>query len=329
MDLNRLKSFLGEDWTRVEARIGEQLRSDIEVLNMTNSRILEHSGKQLRPLLALLVARACSGGRLTDAGISYAAAAELLHNATLLHDDVADSSDQRRGVPTIRSLMGPSVSVLVGDFWLVRAMECILGCDTPLDGRVIRLFSRTLSDLAEGEMFQLQKAETCDTDEEDYGRIIFNKTASLFEAAAVSAAISVNASQEQEQAVRIYAVSLGMAFQIRDDIFDYSPSSSQVGKPVGVDILEQKMTLPLLGALRNAGADEGADIRQKVRDIRSNPGYRDEIMAFVRTHRGIEYATKRLGEYIDKAVKALEVLPDSREKDFLAEIADYVGKRLS
>lgn len=329
MDLNRLKSFLGEDWTRVEARIGEQLRSDIEVLNMTNSRILEHSGKQLRPLLALLVARACSGGRLTDAGISYAAAAELLHNATLLHDDVADSSDQRRGVPTIRSLMGPSVSVLVGDFWLVRAMECILGCDTPLDGRVIRLFSRTLSDLAEGEMFQLQKAETCDTDEEDYGRIIFNKTASLFEAAAVSAAISVNASQEQEQAVRIYAVSLGMAFQIRDDIFDYSPSSSQVGKPVGVDILEQKMTLPLLGALHNAGADEDADIRQKVRDIRSNPGYRDEIMAFVRTHRGIEYATKRLGEYIDKAVKALEVLPDSREKDFLAEIADYVGKRLS
>ena len=151
MDLNRLKSFLGEDWTRVEARIGEQLRSDIEVLNMTNSRILEHSGKQLRPLLALLVARACSGGRLTDAGISYAAAAELLHNATLLHDDVADSSDQRRGVPTIRSLMGPSVSVLVGDFWLVRAMECILGCDTPLDGRVIRLFSRTLSDLAREE----------------------------------------------------------------------------------------------------------------------------------------------------------------------------------
>ena len=129
--------------------------------------------------------------------------------------------------------------------------------------------------------------------------------------------------------MRVYAVSLGMAFQIRDDIFDYSPSSSQVGKPVGVDILEQKMTLPLLGALRNAGADEGADIRQKVRDIRSNPGYRDEIMAFVRTHNGIEYATKRLGEYIDKAVKALEVLPDSREKDFLAEIADYVGKRLS
>ena len=329
MDLNKLKSFLGEDWTRVETRIGEQLKSDIEVLNVTNSRILEHSGKQLRPLLALLVARACSGGRLTEASVSYAAAAELLHNATLLHDDVADNSDQRRGVPTIRSLMGPSVSVLVGDFWLVRAMECILGCDTPLDGRVIRLFSRTLSDLAEGEMFQLQKAGTCDTDEDDYVRIIFNKTASLFEAAAVSAAISVNASQEQEQAVRTYAVSLGMAFQIRDDIFDYSPSSSQVGKPVGVDILEQKMTLPLLGALHNASADTDTDIRKKVRDIRSNPGYRDEIIAFVRTHNGIEYATRRLGEYIDKAVKALDVLPDSMEKNCLAEIADYVGKRLS
>ena len=329
MDLNRLKSFLGEDWTRVEARIGEQLRSDIDVLNMTNSRILEHSGKQLRPLLALLVARACSGGRLTDAGISYAAAAELLHNATLLHDDVADSSDQRRGVPTIRSLMGPSVSVLVGDFWLVRAMECILGCDTPLDGRVIRLFSRTLSDLAEGEMFQLQKAETCDTDEEDYGRIIFNKTASLFEAAAVSAAISVNASQEQEQAVRVYAVSLGMAFQIRDDIFDYSPSSSQVGKPVGVDILEQKMTLPLLGAISNAADGRAAEIRSKVMDIGAHPEYRDEIIAFVRSEGGIEYAASRLQEYLAEARAALGLLPETEERDFLSELAGYVGERLS
>ena len=329
MDLNEIKSFLGDDWKKVLEKIDEQLGSDIEVLDSTNRQILSHSGKQLRPMLSLLVARACSAGRITEASVCYAAASELLHNATLLHDDVADSSDERRGVPTIRSVMGASVSVLVGDYWLVKAMECILSCHTSLDGRVIRLFSRTLSDLAEGEMLQLQKAESCDTTEEDYRRIIFNKTASLFEVSAVSAAISVNAPAEMEDAVRRYAGSLGLAFQIRDDLFDYAVSSAQIGKPVGVDIMEQKMTLPLLGALRMAGEETAADIRRKVMEIHSHPEYREEIIGFVRDYGGIGYAMDRLGEYLDEAVTALDVLPETREKLYLIEIADYVGKRLS
>lgn len=329
MDLNEIKSFLGDDWEKVLEKIDEQLGSDIEVLDSTNRQILSHSGKQLRPMLSLLVARACSAGRITEASVCYAAASELLHNATLLHDDVADSSDERRGVPTIRSVMGASVSVLVGDYWLVKAMECILSCHTSLDGRVIRLFSRTLSDLAEGEMLQLQKAESCDTTEEDYRRIIFNKTASLFEVSAVSAAISVNAPAEMEDAVRRYAGSLGLAFQIRDDIFDYAVSSAQIGKPVGVDIMEQKMTLPLLGALRMAGEETAADIRRKVMEIHSHPEYREEIIGFVHDYGGIGYAMDRLGEYLDEAVTALDVLPETREKLYLIEIADYVGKRLS
>lgn len=329
MDLNEIKSFLGDDWEKVLEKIDEQLGSDIEVLDSTNRQILSHSGKQLRPMLSLLVARACSAGRITEASVCYAAASELLHNATLLHDDVADSSDERRGVPTIRSVMGASVSVLVGDYWLVKAMECILSCHTSLDGRVIRLFSRTLSDLAEGEMLQLQKAGSCDTTEDDYRRIIFNKTASLFEVSALSAAISVNAPAEMEDAVRRYAGSLGLAFQIRDDIFDYAVSSAQIGKPVGVDIMEQKMTLPLLGALRMAGEETAADIRRKVMEIHSHPEYREEIIGFVRDYGGIGYAMDRLGEYLDEAVAALDVLPETREKLYLIEIADYVGKRLS
>lgn len=329
MDLNEIKSFLGDDWEKVLEKIDEQLGSDIEVLDSTNRQIFSHSGKQLRPMLSLLVARACSAGRITEASVCYAAASELLHNATLLHDDVADSSDERRGVPTIRSVMGASVSVLVGDYWLVKAMECILSCHTSLDGRVIRLFSRTLSDLAEGEMLQLQKAGSCDTTEDDYRRIIFNKTASLFEVSAVSAAISVNAPAEMEDAVRRYAGSLGLAFQIRDDIFDYAVSAAQIGKPVGVDIMEQKMTLPLLGALRMAGEETAADIRRKVMEIHSHPEYREEIIGFVRDYGGIGYAMDRLGEYLDEAVTALDVLPETREKLYLIEIADYVGKRLS
>ena len=325
MELDAVKKFLGGDWERVQARISGLLKSDIEILNTTNARILGHSGKQLRPLLAVLIARACSGGTLTEASVSYAAAAELLHNATLLHDDVADSSDQRRGFPTIRSLMGPSVSVLVGDYWLVKAMNLILSASNHSD-RVIKIFSTTLSDLAEGEMLQLEKADSGDTDMDDYIRIIYNKTASLFVASCMSAAISVNAPGEMEQAVKRFSTALGLAFQIRDDIFDYSQDSG-IGKPVGVDVMEQKITLPLLGALDNAAPDEAARIRAMVTEIHGHPGNRDAVMDFVRTHDGVSYAEKVLNGYIDEALLALDVLPPSVYTQMLSDLARYVGTR--
>ena len=325
MDINGIREYFGKDWVDVTARIENILDSDIDLLNSTNASILSHSGKQLRPLLALVFARACSAEGISEATIRYAASAELLHNATLLHDDVADDSDQRRGVPTIRSLMGPSVSVLVGDYWLVKAMELILG-ESDSDTRVIKIFSKTLSDLAEGEMLQLQKAQTGDTDENDYLRIIYNKTASLFEAACVSAAVSVGAPESFQNAARDYAVALGLAFQIKDDILDYEGTES-VGKPLGVDILEQKMTLPLLGAMSNVSSDEEEIIRRKVAEIAEHPEYRDEIVSFVKANGGLEYAVRRLEEYIDDAVKALEVLPESYEKQYLVELAHYTGKR--
>jgi octaprenyl-diphosphate synthase len=294
-------------------------------LNATNSSILSNSGKQLRPLLALLVARACSGHQISEATIRYAAAAELLHNATLLHDDVADNSDQRRGVPTIMSLMGPSVSVLVGDYWLVKAMEMILGSSEE-DHMVTKIFSKTLSDLAEGEMLQLQKAQNGDTVQDDYLRIIYSKTASLFEAACVSAAISVNASEEYMTAARNYAVALGIAFQIKDDILDYSGTES-VGKPLGVDILEQKITMPLLGAIAHAPAQESR-IRGLVKGIVDHPEYRDEIVTFVKENSGLEYAVRQLDKYVEKAVEALSVLPLCRERALLEDLAYFTAKRV-
>jgi octaprenyl-diphosphate synthase len=325
MDINIIREHLEPDWSKVSERIQTVLSSDIELLNATNKSILSHSGKQMRPMLALLMARACSGGRVTEASIRYAASSELLHNATLLHDDVADDSEQRRGVPTIMSLMGPSVSVLLGDYWLVKAMELILG-DEDSDTRVIKIFSKTLSDLAEGEMLQLQKAQNGDTDQNDYLRIIYNKTASLFEAACVSAAVSVGASEQYEKAARDYAVALGLAFQIKDDILDYDGSEA-VGKPLGVDILEQKITMPLLGAMSNVSETEEKRIRGLVLDIAGHPEYRDEIVTFVKSNGGIEYAARELDRYIGDAVKALEVLPDSYEKECLAELAHFTGKR--
>lgn len=324
MDIRAVKEYLGQDWLSVQERIASALESDISLLNSTNASILSQSGKQLRPMLALMFARACTG-KATDAGIRYAAAAELLHNATLLHDDVADGSELRRGKPTVMSLMGPSVSVLVGDYWLVKAMELILQ-DSDTDTTAIRIFSKTLSDLAEGEMLQLQKAQSGDTDEKDYLRIIYNKTASLFEAACVSAAISAGVSEDVVKAARDYAVALGLAFQIKDDILDYSGTES-VGKPLGVDILEQKITLPLLGALNNVSGLKQAEVRGMVKDIVGRPELRDDIVSFVKENGGLEYAKARLEEYVNEAVHALDILPDSREKECLVELARYTAIR--
>lgn len=326
MDIKALKEYLGEDWLSVQKCIAESLDSDISLLNSTNASILSNSGKQLRPLLSLVMARACSCDKpASDVTIRYAAAAELLHNATLLHDDVADESDQRRGQPTIYSLMGPAVSVLVGDYWLVKAMELILGTSGS-DARVMRIFSKTLSDLAEGEMLQLQKAQSADTDEDDYLRIIYNKTASLFEAACVSSALSVDASAERQNAAKEYAVALGLAFQIKDDILDYAGTDS-VGKPLGVDILEQKVTMPLLGALRNVPAEDASHIRCLVSAMAEHPENRDEVLAFVRNNGGVEYAKARLEDFVEQAVKALEVMEESPAKSYLVELAHFTAIR--
>ena len=327
MDYNAIKDTLKNDLGRVDSIIEASLASDIDLLDKTNKSIVSHSGKKLRPVLALLSARACSGGFVTGDTARYAAAAELLHNATLLHDDVADDSRQRRGMPTVMSLLGGRASVLLGDFWLVKAMENILKGDNS-SSVVIRIFAKTLSDLAEGELLQLQKAETGDTAEIDYYRIIYSKTASLFEAAMVSAAISVSASEEKKKAVRNYARSLGTAFQIKDDILDYEGDHS-IGKPVGNDLRERKITLPLLGALANAGEDEAKEVRKMVCDIEQHPEYQAKIVEFVRERGGIAYASSRLDEYVENAKIQLRPLGSGPDVAMLSDIADFVSMRKS
>lgn len=327
MDFSSIKDFLKEDLDKVNKLMETSLSTDIELLDKTNRAILSHNGKQVRPVLTLLVARACSGGFTTDDTIKYAAAVELLHNATLLHDDVADDSPVRRGVPTVMSILGGRASVLLGDYWLVKGMENILASRNSSD-KVIRIFASTLTDLAEGELLQLQKAETGDTLEKDYYRIIYDKTASLFVASAASGAISVSATEEKMSAARTYAKCLGVAFQIRDDIFDYE-ENVEIGKPVGLDLKEKKITLPLLGALAKAGEERGREIRRKLCRIDDHPEYGGEIIEFVKSEGGIEYARKRLYEYVDNARIALRPFGNLQEVEMLGEIAEFTADRKS
>ena len=320
MSRQEILEFLGADWDRTQALIREHLHSDVSLLEETNGRILANSGKLLRPMIALLVARAISAPN--DDSIRYAAATELLHNATLLHDDVADGSAERRGRPTVAALLGPSAAVLVGDYWLARAVDLVFG-SAHMES-AIRLFSKTLTDLAEGEMLQMEKASSADTTEEDYLRIIHCKTASLFCAAAQAAAVSVDATPEQEAAARTFADAFGTAFQIQDDILDYA-GTDLLGKPVGVDLRERKITLPLLGALE--GSPREAEIRAMVREIPDHPEYCEQIRLFVAERDGIRYASRRLEEWVARAEQALDAFNPGPAKEALRTIARYTISR--
>ncbi len=324
MSINEIKQFLKPLLERVEAQIDASLRSDIALLDATNRSLRENGGKLLRPMLALLAGGAC--GTVTDDTVRFAAAAELLHNSTLLHDDVVDGATERRGLPTVATLLSSPAAVLIGDFWLVKTMQTILDADRYSE-RVLRVFAKTLANLAEGELLQMQKASSGDTTEADYLRIIFSKTASLFETSAVSAAISVEAPDPIREAVGDFARNLGLAFQIKDDIFDYDSQSADVGKPVGIDLQEQKITQPLLCALETVPEAEATAVRQKVVRILDHPEYSAEIREFVLSHNGVALACRKLDEYIGRAISCLEALPESREKAYLIELARYVGNR--
>ena len=281
MEGNQIWDYIGPELQQVRELVRASLSSDIRLLNQTNDNLLQHNGKMVRPVLALLVAKACSQGIVTPDTLLFACAAELMHNATLLHDDVADNSPVRRGQPTVMSILGGRASVLLGDFWLVKAVERILQARNNAEAAV-RIFAATLSDLAEGEMLQLQKAETLDATENDYYRIIYNKTASLFEAAAATAAMSVGASTAYRKAVKTYAVQLGTAFQIRDDILDVISTEEELGKPIGSDARNEKTTWVTLYGMEAAEAEVSRLSDEAVGLLDTLPGDTSFFRDFIR-----------------------------------------------
>ena len=323
MDILETKAYLAGPMQEVSVLLEASLESDIALLDATNRSLRAQGGKQLRPILSLLAAGACGG--INPDSVRFAAASELIHNATLLHDDVVDGAITRRGKPTVMSILSGPASVLVGDFWLVRAIRCILDA-ARYSERVIRLYAKTLSDLAEGEMLQLQKASGGDTTREDYFRIIYFKTASLFESAVLAGAVSADAPEEWTAALAGYARNLGLAFQIKDDIFDYTGGDG-LGKPVGIDLREQKITLPLLCALDSVPAAEASAVRAMVGQISDMPDLAVRVRNFVLERDGVEKAVAEMGEYIDAAVSCLDELPQTAEKSYLAELARFVGER--
>ena len=331
MDIKKVKTELGKDWSGYQEVLVSALSNDNLFVSKINNYLIENAGKQLRPVLSLLAAKAC--GSVNDLNYCCAAVAEMIHTATLLHDDVADNGDLRRGVPTVKAIFGHAASVLAGDYWLARALDLLTTCDP----KILACYTTAVQELAEGELVQMEKSETLDTTEEDYYKIIAGKTASLFIAATKSAVIAIGAPAEYVDAIITYAYELGLAFQIRDDIFDYTPSMD-TGKIGGADIKERKITLPLLCAMRSASIDEATSIRKQIESIENTlvkgSVAKDEelriinsVNDFVQKYNGVVLAQNILEQHSLRAINSLSVLPESDAKKYLVELAEFVGTR--
>ena len=276
----------------------------------------------MRPMLTLLMAKLC--GKIEESTYYAAISLELLHTASLVHDDVVDESDKRRGQASVNALYDNKVSVLVGDFLLATSLTNAALTDNI---SLVKLVSCLGQKLSEGEIIQLSNTNASDFSEDVYFDVIKKKTAALFSTAAEAGVRSVESCDETAEKAYRFGELIGIAFQIKDDILDYAGTAS-VGKPLGVDILEQKITMPLLGALASVSDEEAARVRGLVKDIVGNPEYRDEIVDFVKDNGGLEAARAELDAYVEEAVKALDVLPDCFEKECLVELAYFTAKRI-
>ena len=321
MNSEQIIALTADDMTAVNQKIQKQLTSDVSLINQLGYYIISGGGKRIRPMIAVLTGRAL--GYDGDKHIQVAALIEFIHTATLLHDDVVDESDMRRGKQTANEVFGNAASVLVGDFIYTRSFQMMTDLDSM---RVLKLMSEATNVIAEGEVLQLMNCNDPDISEADYMQVIYSKTARLFEAASQSAAILAGATPEQEKALQDYGRFLGTAFQLIDDVLDYDADNATLGKNTGDDLDEGKPTLPLLHAMHNGNAEESALIRQAI-EQGNGRHLLEQGLATMKRCGSLAYTYARAEEEADKAIAALSALPDSQYKDALAGLAHIAVRR--
>ncbi|PMH39867.1 octaprenyl diphosphate synthase [Vibrio sp. 10N.286.49.B3] len=323
MDFKAVQILTADDMAKVNETIHAQLNSDVSLINQLGFYIVSGGGKRLRPLLAILSARAL--GYQGQAHTTAAAFIEFIHTATLLHDDVVDESDMRRGKATANAAFGNAASVLVGDFIYTRSFQMM----TTLGSlKILELMSEAVNVIAEGEVQQLMNCNNPDTTEESYMQVIYSKTARLFEAATQIGAILNDAEPEVEIALQNYGKFLGTAFQLIDDVMDYTADGKEMGKNVGDDLAEGKPTLPLLYAMRHGTPEQSAMIREAIEKANGMEKL-DAILAAMKETGSLEYTEQKAQQEADKAIAQLSVLPESEYKQALVTIANLAVNRSS
>lgn len=305
-----------------ENKFKEAMATKVPLLNRITHYIVRRKGKQMRPMFVFLVAKMVSNGNFNERTYRGAAVIELIHTATLVHDDVVDDSNKRRGFFSINALWKNKIAVLVGDFLLSKGL--LLSIDND-DFDILKLISIAVREMSEGELLQIEKARRLDITEEVYFEIIRQKTATLISACCGIGAASVGANKEEVDKMRLFGEYIGIAFQIKDDLFDYS--DEQIGKPTGIDIKEQKMTLPLIHTLNNCSDKDRKWLINSVKNHNTDKKRVKEVIQFVKDHNGLAYTTERMHDYKNKALDILNTYPDTEYKASLLTMIDYVVER--
>jgi octaprenyl-diphosphate synthase len=322
MDIKNIQTLAQKDMTAVNDIIYSQINSDVALINQLGVYIVNAGGKRMRPMLTVLAARAF--GYQGEEHISIAAIIEFIHTATLLHDDVVDESNMRRGRETANALFGNSASVLVGDFLYTRSFQMM----TQLGNmRIMDILSDATNIVAEGEVLQLMNCNDPDTTEESYFEVIYCKTAKLFEAATRLAAVIAGQDEKTEKAMQEYGKYLGTAFQLVDDIMDYTADAKAMGKNIGDDLAEGKPTLPLIYAMQHGNAQQKQLIRDAIEHC-NGMEHLDEILAAMEQTGSLVYTQKKAELEADKAISALHILPESEHKQALISLAHIAANRM-
>ena len=321
MNLEQINELTAQDMAAVNETILSQLNSDVSLINQLGYYIISGGGKRIRPMIAILAARAL--GYEGQQHVTIAALIEFIHTATLLHDDVVDESDMRRGKATANAAFGNAASVLVGDFIYTRAFQMMTSLGSL---RILALMSEAVNVIAEGEVLQLMNCNDPDITEESYMRVIYSKTARLFEAAAQSSGILAGATEAQEQGLQDYGRYLGTAFQLIDDLLDYSADGQTLGKNVGDDLSEGKPTLPLLHAMRHGNPQQTAMIREAI-EQGNGRHLLEPVLEAMRQCGSLEWTRSRAEQEADKAIAALQSLPESPWRSALEALAHMSVQR--
>ena len=319
--LTRIKRPVEKEMAEFEAYFGKTMRSEIPLLNIILNYILRRKGKQMRPLLVFLTAKL--NGEIAEPTFVAATFIELLHTASLVHDDVVDDANERRGALSINALWNSKIAVLVGDYMLSKGMLISVEKNR-FD--MLEIVSDAVKSMSEGELLQLQKARKLNIKEDDYFKIISSKTAALLSACTACGAKSVSDDAETIQLMKDFGENIGIAFQIRDDLLDYE-GTGLTGKTVGNDIKEKKITLPLIHALEQSANLKKRHILSIVKNKKKTKAEINEVISFVADYGGMEYAELKMNQYRDKALAILDIYPESEVKDSLKEFVLYTTSR--
>lgn len=318
--MEMVSKVIGAELELFGKKFAESVKGTNPLLDRIMKFIIRRKGKQMRPMFVLLSSNIAGG--INEASYRAASLIELLHTATLVHDDVVDNSMKRRDFFSINALWKNKIAVLVGDYLLSKGL--LLSIDNG-DFKILQLTSRAVKEMSEGELMQMEKARKLDIDEEVYFEIIRAKTASLLAAACASGAYAATSNEEVAERFRTFGEKVGIAFQIKDDLFDYGQDN--IGKPTGIDIKEKKMTLPLIYALKNAPREVKRRMIYIIKNNSTDRGKVNEVIDFVQKSGGITYATEQMMAYRADALAMLADFPDTPSRQAMTELVNYVIDR--